>query len=53
MKKNPKSGGLRHGSGKGKKGWYKGIFCDSTYELVFVIYYKDHEIPIKRSELKY
>ena len=26
MKKNTLAGGLRRGSGKGKKGWYKGIF---------------------------
>ena len=35
MKKNPLAGGLRQGSGKGKKGWYKGIFCDSSWELAF------------------
>ena len=52
MKKNPLAGGLREGSGRGKKGWYKGIFCDSSWELVFVIYHIDHNIPIKRCEEK-
>ena len=34
--------------GRGKKGWYKGIFCDSSWELAFVIYHLDHKLPIKR-----
>ena len=46
----PKSGGKRKGSGIGKKGWYKGIYCDSTWELAFVIYCLEHNIPIKRNK---
>lgn len=53
MKSNPNAGGLRHGSGRGKKGWYNGFFCDSTYELVYVIYNLDNNIKFKRSKLKY
>ena len=34
--------------GNSKKGWYKGIFCDSTWELAFVIYYKEHNLYIER-----
>lgn len=41
-------GGYRKGSGKGHKGWYKGIYCDSTYELAYVIYCLDHNIKINR-----
>lgn len=41
-------GGHRHGSGRGKKGWYKGIFCDSSWELAVVIYAKDQNMSIKR-----
>lgn len=52
MKQNPLAGGKRHGSGRGKKGWYKGIFCDSSWELAYVIYCIDHKIPIKRCEEK-
>ena len=48
-KLNKKSGGYRHGSGRGKKGWYKGIFCDSQYELGYLIYCLDHNIPIQRN----
>ena len=48
MKKNPLSGGLRHGSGRGKKGWYKGYWCDSTWELAWVIYQLDNgKVPVR------
>lgn len=43
------SGGLRNGSGRGKKGWYKGYYCDSTWELAYVIYNLEHEIPFSRN----
>lgn len=46
---NKKSGGYRLKSGRGKKGWYKGIFCDSQYELGYLIYCLDHNIPIQRN----
>jgi hypothetical protein len=49
--KKKNSGGLRHGSGRGKKGWYKGYYCDSTYELAYVIYNIDNNINFKRSEI--
>lgn len=42
------SGGKRHGAGRGKKGWYKGYFCDSSWELALVIYWLDHGIQFKR-----
>ena len=50
MKKNPNCGGLRKGSGRGKSGWYKGIWCDSTWELAWVIYHLDNKIEFKRYE---
>lgn len=43
-------GGYRKGSGRSKHGWYNGIYCDSTYELVFLIYCLDHNIEIRRCE---
>ena len=51
MKENvySKSGGYRKGSGRSKHGWYKGFYCDSTYELAYLIYCLDHNIDIKRS----
>lgn len=42
-------GGLREGAGRGKTGWYKDIFCSSTYELAYLIYCIDHNIPIVRN----
>jgi hypothetical protein len=29
------SGGLKEGTSRGKSGWYKGYWCDSSYELAF------------------
>lgn len=42
------SGGYRNGSGRAKTGYYKGIYCGSTYELVWVIYNIDHNIVFDR-----
>ena len=47
--KNPKSGGYRKGSGIGKKGWYNEIWCDSSYELAYVIFNIDHNIKFQRN----
>lgn len=35
-----RTGGYRQGSGIGKSGWYEGIWCDSTWELAYVIWCK-------------
>ena len=43
-----KIGGYRNGSGRSKTGYYKGIYCGSTYELVWVIYQLDHNIKFSR-----
>lgn len=45
-------GGYQQGSGRGKKGWYKGYFCDSSWELAFVIYCLDHNMHIERNTEK-
>lgn len=42
-------GGVRHGSGRGKKGWYCGYFCDSSWELAFVLFNIDHGITFQRN----
>lgn len=51
-KENPNKnvGGYRKGSGRGKSGWYKNIWCDSSYELAYVIYNIDKNIPISRNK---
>lgn len=54
-KKNGKSSGYRQGSGYKniKRGFYKGIWCDSSWELAFLIYCLEHNIAIKRNSDKF
>jgi len=47
--KKRKLGGYIRGSGRGHKGWFKGYFCDSSWELAFVIYNIDHKISFERN----
>jgi hypothetical protein len=47
------SGGYRKGSGIGKKGWYKGYWCDSSWELAFVIYNLENNIIFERNTIGY
>ena len=47
------AGGLRQGSGTGKHGWYRGYYCDSSYELAYVIYNLDHNIYFERNKKAY
>lgn len=47
-----KLGGYRKGSGRGKKGWYRGIFCDSSWELAYVIYCIETNQHIERCKEK-
>lgn len=51
--KERKLGGYIKGSGRGKSGWYKGFWCDSSYELAYVIWALDHNIPINRNILRF
>lgn len=44
------SGGVRIGSSRGKKGWYKGYWCDSSWELAYVIYNLEHGIKFERNK---
>ena len=46
-------GGYRKGSGRGKSGWYKGYFCDSSWELAFVIYNLEHDIKFERNKKQF
>ena len=45
-------GGYRIGSGYSKHGSYKGIRCDSTWELAFLIYHLDNNLYIERCKEK-
>lgn len=46
-------GGYRKGSGRGKSGWYKGYYCDSSWELAFVIYNLEHNILFERNKQQF
>lgn len=41
-------GGYRKGSGRGHKGRYKNIYCDSSWELAFLYYHVYHNLRIER-----
>ena len=47
-KLNGKSGGFREGGGKGKKGKFNGIHCDSSWELAFLIWIIEQGKTIQR-----
>lgn len=44
-----KTGGIRKGSSRGKSGWYKGYWCDSSWELAYIIFNLEHNIKFKRN----
>jgi hypothetical protein len=46
-------GGPRNGAGRGKSGMYKNIWCDSSYELAWVIYNLEHNIKFERNKKGY
>ena len=48
-KVNKRSGGYREGSGRGKKGTYHGYYCDSSWELAYVIYNLEHDVKFERN----
>lgn len=43
-------GGYVPFSCRSRHGYYKGIYCNSTYELAYLIYCLDHNIDIKRCD---
>lgn len=53
MKSNSNGGGIRQGSGRGKKGWFNNVWCDSSWELAWVIYHTDLNIAFKRNNEKF
>ena len=50
MAKKNNFGGITKGGGKGHKGWYKGYWCDSSWELAYVIYNLDNNIKFERNK---
>jgi len=45
-----KTGGYREKGGRGKQGWFKGFYCNSSWELAYVIYCLENDIKIKRNK---
>lgn len=43
-------GGYRPGIGRGRRGRYKGIWCDSSWELAYVIFNLDHKVEFRRNK---
>lgn len=43
---NKKSGGLRIGSGIGYRGYYKGYYCRSFWEFVWLVYHLDNGLNV-------
>lgn len=50
IKINNRCGGYRPNSGRSNSGYYKGIYCGSTYELAFLIWNLDNGINISRCD---
>lgn len=48
-KKLSKCGGYRKCGSRGKQGWYQGYWCDSSWELAYVIYNLEHNIKFLRN----
>jgi hypothetical protein len=47
-KKNKNMGGIRSGSGKGIKGWYREFYCRSTWELAWLVFQIEHNIKVSK-----
>jgi len=44
-----KNGGFRPNSGTSKKGWYKGYWCGSSWELAWLIFQLEHGVVPQRN----
>lgn len=46
-------GGPTEGSGRGKSGWFRGYWCDSSYELAYTIYNLENGISFARNKERF
>lgn len=49
--KERKLGGYHKHGGRGIRGWYRGYWCDSSWELAYVIYNLEHGIHFVRNKV--
>lgn len=49
LKRRGNAGGYRTNASRGHHGWYKGYYCDSSWELAYVIYNIEHDIKFNRN----
>ena len=52
-KQNGRMGGYRKGAGRGKKGYYNGLYCMSTWELAWVVYQLDHNQIVEQCKERF
>lgn len=51
LRKN--AGGYRKNAGRGKRGYYKGLYCMSSWELAWVVYNLEHGKQIEQCKEKF
>ena len=51
LKKN--AGGYRKGSGRGKRGYYKGLYCMSSWELAWVVFQLEHGKNVEQCQERF
>ena len=51
--KSHRLGGYRERSVKGKSGYYKGIWCDSSWELAWIVFHSEHNTDFRRNTDKF
>lgn len=44
---------IERGQGRSKSGYWKGFFCNSTYELIYYIYMTEHGYKVERNNKAY
>lgn len=44
---------IERGQGRSRSGYWKGFFCNSTYELVYYIYMTEHGYKVERNTKRY
>lgn len=50
LKGTGKTGGYKEKSGTTYSGWFKGIYCNSSWELAYLIFASDHNMEIERNK---